>query len=173
MFRTIPRYEEADLGLPYPIILIDSAEEEIDPTTGDRIGVSVPDMEELVATVAVARALIPLRLDGQEVRFMRQAIGMTASAFAEALDLDKATFSRWENNKQTVGGWADKQVRFFVLTTLRDKVPELSAQGKDVVEMKVVDAPPNHWPIIELRRVPAHDGANDHNDVWDTLPLAA
>ena len=104
MFRTIPRHEEDGLGLPYPVVLIDGAEEEIDDTTGEVVGVSIPDMEELVAAVVLARVLHPLQLDHREVRFIRQVIGMRAKDFAQALDMAPETFSRWENGKQELGG---------------------------------------------------------------------
>ena len=54
MFRTIPRHEEDGIGLPYPVVLIDSAEEELD-ASGAVVGLSVPDLEGLAVSVAVAR----------------------------------------------------------------------------------------------------------------------
>ena len=106
MRRVLPRYEESGLGLPYPVVLINAAEEHAD-AAGNVLGVSVPDLEGLVAAVAVARAFLPVELTGSEVRFMRKVIGMSAKDFAEALKLDPASLSRWENNKQTLGGWAE------------------------------------------------------------------
>jgi len=167
MFRTLPRHEEDGLGLPYPIVLIDAAEEEIDDATGERVGISIPDTEELAAAVAIARVLHPLQLDGREVRFIRRAIGMPAKEFAEALHLDPATFSRWENNKQTVGGWADSQVRMAAVIALAGRAPGLSVDPKEVIGLRIRQRCENEWPMIEMHRV--HGGAGGHRgNSWDS-----
>jgi DNA-binding transcriptional regulator YiaG len=93
MFRTVDRYEEDGLGLPYAVTLIDGAEEQIDDDTGKVIGISIPAMETLVAAIAVTRASIPVQLSGDEVRFIRGVIGMGSKAFAESLEMDPSTFS--------------------------------------------------------------------------------
>lgn len=152
MFRTLKRHEEDGLGLPYPVVLVDSAEEEVDDATGEVVGISIPDMEKLVAAVAVARVMNPLQLDGAEVRFLRHAIGMSGAAFAEALNLDAATLSRWENGKQSVGEWADKQVRSYALLALRDNAPGFPADASAFISMRVLPREPGQWPTIELRR---------------------
>ena len=172
MFRTIARFEENGLGLPYPVVLINAAEEELDEKTGERVGISVPDLEGLVAALAVARALHPIQLHGSEVRFIRKALGMSARDMASALTLDPATFSRWENGKQPVGEWADKQVRTFAVLLLRDRVPGLSRELTDIVALKIRHWEEGDWPRIEMRRV--HVPAEDHQerDAWDTMGLA-
>lgn len=174
MFRTIPRYEEDGLGLPYPIVLIDVAEEEIDDETGESLGVSVPDREQLAAAVAVVRAVDPLQLDGREVRFIRNVIGMLAKDFAAALHLDPSTFSRWENNKYEPGGWAEGQVRMAAIIALRDRVPGLSVDLKDVIGLRIRVRRENEWPIIEMRRVhrdPECPGGE--GDGYDITKMAA
>ena len=174
MFRTLPRHEEDGLGLPYPVVLIDGAEEEIDERTGERVGIFVPGMESLVAAIAVARALHPLQLHGSEVRFIRRVIGMPAKEFAEALGMDPATLSRWENGRQTVGEWADKEVRMAAVILLADRVPGLGIDRKEVVGLRVVPRTEDDWPTIEMRRVHRGDaGGSERADCWDALRLAA
>ena len=41
IYNTLPRYEERALGLPYPVILENAAEELLDKATGARIGVRI------------------------------------------------------------------------------------------------------------------------------------
>lgn len=174
MFRTLPLYEETDLGLPYPITLNDGVEEEIDDETGERVGVSIPALEQLAAAVAVARALNPLQLDGREVRFIRRVIGMPAKDLAEALEMDAATLSRWENNKHPVGAWADKQVRMAAVIMLRDRVPHISLNPADVVTLRVRSRQGDQWPTIRMvltRR--QSDACTDEPREWDTMKLAA
>lgn len=168
MFRTIPHYEDSGFGLPYPVILLDAAQEELDEN-GTPVGIHIPDMEELVACIAVTRALDPQQLDGREVRFIRRALGMSAKDFAEVLEIDAATLSRWENNKYRPGGWADKQVRMAAVIKLRDRLPSLSLDTRTVVDLHIKVAQPDVWPRFEMVRVPrAHAPCCDEAQDWDT-----
>ncbi len=173
MFRTIARYEEAGLGLPYPVVLIDAAEEEIDHQTGERIGVSIPDLDGLVAALTVSRAFSPIQLHGSEVRFIRRAVGMSAKQLASALQIDPATFSRWENDKQSVGEWADKQVRMFAILLLQGHVQELGLDPKEIVGMRIRPRQDGEWPKVEMHRVHRRSDGPAETDVWDTHKLAA
>ncbi|MDT8330216.1 helix-turn-helix domain-containing protein [Roseomonas gilardii] len=151
MFRTIHRYEEDGLGLPYPVVLYNAAQEEVDDETGKVIGISIPNMEGLVAAVAILRAMIPVQLDGAEVRFIRQVIGKSSKQFAEELNLDPATLSRWENNKQTVGEWADGQVRHAAVLLLSERAPSMKVDIKDVWAMHPRKRQAGElWPEIEV-----------------------
>lgn len=171
MFRTLPRHEEDGLGLPYPVILLDGAEEEIDDRTGEQVGISIPNMEGLIAAVAIARSLHPLRLDGSEVRFIRRAIGMSAADFAAALTLDAATLSRWENNRQTVGEWADKQVRFYAVTALRDRVG-VPVDADALIRLRTFEREGGDWPTIELKLKPPV-ARQQEASIWGTERMAA
>jgi len=170
VFRTIHRYEETGLGLPYPVFLIDAAEEEIDEATGRRVGLSVPDTEGLAAAVAVARSLHPRWMDGSEVRFIRRVIGMTPRDFSVAFDLDPVSFSRWENGKQQVGAWADRHLRMTAIIMLRDRIPALSIDPKAVLSLTIDESSQSAWPRISLRRA-----ASAATYVWDSefVSLAA
>ena len=172
MFRTITRYEEDGLGLPYPVVLIDSAEEETD-ASGAVVGVSVPDLEGLAAAVVVARCVNPMQLAGEEVRFIRDVLEMTARDMAEALGLDHATLSRWENGKQAVGAWADRQVRYVTLLMLHDRVPGLQVNPKDAIGLHIIPRAAGEWPQLQMRRVQVSAGGETGVAGWDKLPIAA
>ena len=164
--------EETGLGLPYPVILCDAAQEELDEN-GTRVGIHIPDMDGLVACVALARALDPRQLDGREVRFIRRTLGMTGKDFADAASLDAATLSRWENNKYQVGEWADKQVRMAAVIELRDRLPGLSLDTKAVVALRVRKTEQDDWPTLELVRVSHADASCCYEpQEWD-MRLAA
>lgn len=170
MFRTIGRYEDTSLGLPYPVVLINSAEEEIDDETGERVGVSIPNMEGLVATLAVTRAFHPVQLDGAEVKFIRRAIGMSAKSFAESLALAPETLSRWENGKQVVGDWADKQVRMAAIILLGDRAPASKVDPKAIIGLRSRPQRPGETIVIELQ-LDRHN-AESNGDEWG-LKMAA
>ncbi len=151
MTKVLERYEENGLGLPYPIVLINGAEVETDEATGEE-HVHIPDMEQLIAAVALTRILHPWKLDGREVRFIRRAIGMQAKEFAETLGLDPATFSRWENNKFEAGGWADKQVRAYTALLLQKRAPFVRVDEDVLVRQKILKRPEGEWPVIQIIR---------------------
>jgi hypothetical protein len=172
MFQTIQRYEETGLGLPYPVVLIDSAEAELD-ASGEVVGVAVPDLEGLAAAVVVARCVNPLQLAGEEVRFIRDVLDMSGRELAQAMELDHATLSRWEHGKQPVGAWAEKQVRHIALLSLLDRVPGLHVNPKDVVGLPVVPRAPGEWPQITMQRVVVQTAGGATGAGWDNFRLAA
>lgn len=171
MFRAIENYEVQSIGLPYPVIALNGVEEELDEQ-GNRIGVSIPDLEGFVAAVAVARALDPMRLSGPEVRFMRRVLDKTARTFAEALEIRHETLSRWEKEHAEPGAWADKQVRMAVIIALKDRVPGLRADTKAVVEMKLHPRIPDEEARIVMQRVPCARCPDNGGEAWD-MKLAA
>jgi DNA-binding transcriptional regulator YiaG len=126
----------------------------------------------LVATVAIARVLHPLQLDGAEVKFIRRVIGRSAKDFATVLDMAAETYSRWQNGKQTVGAWADKQVRLAAIVVLREKVARVNADAEAVVNMRVEPRPVGAVPHMEIKLVHSERFDSHDGDEWD-LKLAA
>lgn len=162
------RYEEKLMGLPYPVVLFNAAEEVTHPTTGETLGVAIPDAEEMAAAVALALCFIPTRLTGAEVRFIRRVLDMTGQELAAAVEMNPATFSRWEHGKQEVGGWADKAVRMAAVLRLQDRAPGSSLRPEDVVTLRFSPRDPATNPVIEVRRIrPAQDGAVSEAKGWD------
>lgn len=175
MTYTLDRYEEELMGLPYPIVLLNAAEAVTDPDSGEVLGTSVPNAEELAAAVAVALCMMPVRLIGPEVRFIRRVLGMTGQEFAAAVEMDPATLSRWEHGKQEVGGWADKAVRMAAVLKLQDHAPGSSIHPEDVVTLRIRPRTADSYPEIEVRRVRAeHEVEETAIKGWDaTLRKAA
>ncbi len=174
MRRVLPRYEESGLGLPYPVVLINAAEEHSD-AAGNVLGVSVPNLEGLAAAVAVARAFLPVELTGSEVRFMRKVIGMSAKDFAEALKLDPASLSRWENNKQTLGGWAESQVRLATVAILAQRMPSLKPDMEKLFRMVPRKREEGEaWPLFEMRLEPpsVNEAPRSAGESWAALQAA-
>ncbi len=172
MYRRLDRYEDRSLGLPYPVVLCDGVEEEINDETGERVGISIPRLDDLVATVAIARILRPLQLDGAEVRFVRRIIGRSAKDFPAGLHMAPETCSRWENGKQTVGERANKQVRLAAIVVLREKVALVNADVEAVVNMRIQPRTRDEFPYLEIGLVQGQQCGNDDGEAWDLKPAA-
>ena len=172
--RILDRYEEHLMGLPYPVVLLDAAEEITDQEDGQVLGVAVPDAEELAAAVTLALCFMPVRLTGAEVRFIRRVLGMTGQELAAAVEMDPATLSRWEHGKQGVGGWADKGIRMAAVLRLQDRAPGSSLRPEDVVTLPLSPRPDGINPEIEVRRVrPEHALAELDVKGWDAAAKMA
>ncbi len=91
--RKVKKYD-ATLELGVPVTLIDAVLEDEDGS------VEIPDLDVLLASVAVARALVPVQMVGAELRFLRHVLHLTGAEFADAIDLsNKSVVSRWENDR--------------------------------------------------------------------------
>ena len=120
---------------------------------------AIPDAEELAAAVALALCFMPTRLSGAEVRFIRRVMGMTGQELAAAVEMDLATLSRWEHDKQTVGAWADKAVRMAAVLRLQDRAPASSLRPEDIVGLHFAPRPAELHPTIQVHRVGSEDVA--------------
>ena len=100
--RTLPRYEDDGLvGLP-GVVVINAARETVCEQCGEAYGVSVPDVKGLIATAAMSRIHIPVRLHAGERRFLRRAIDWPAKALASKMSVTPFTLSRWENDASLI-----------------------------------------------------------------------
>lgn len=132
--ETLPVHEENLMGIP--VILKNAAIVETD-SAGDET-VTIPDMDALVIAIAVNRCLEPGKLAGAEIRFMRKVLGMTQAEFADTLEIDPATVSRWENDGQVLGGFAEKCLRHLVCDTLHTEFPYFDYDPKLLSYMKIL-----------------------------------
>jgi putative zinc finger/helix-turn-helix YgiT family protein len=56
-------------------------------------------------------------LMGEEFRFLRKAMGMSAKELAQRLGVNPVTVSRWETNEANIGPQSDRLLRALFLTT--------------------------------------------------------
>ena len=120
----------AELGIP--VTLIDAVSED------EEGAIEIPDLDMLLATVAVARVLDPARMVGEELRFLRHVLDRTGSEFAEALDLsDKTVVSRWENDRVRPGSYTEKTIRQLVLNLLARRAPGVEIGENAIPGMKI------------------------------------
>src|SRR6266849_2127940 len=113
-----PEFVDEQMGLP--VILVESAHE---AESGDASGIIIPDIPGLEAAMAVARIADEFKLNGQEIKFLRRAIGVKAADLARFLDVTPETVSRWETGKEFISTNAERVLRMRVYNTLKDKAP--------------------------------------------------
>ena len=140
--RKIERYVDDSMGLP--IVLEDSA---IASSFDGEEGVVVPDVKGLEAAMAVARVIIPDKLRGEEIKFLRKAIGLKAVDLASFLDVVPETLSHWENGRNVITANPERILRMRALRALKDKARGVPAKVDDILDMEIVAVRGSLQPI--------------------------
>lgn len=168
-------YDENALGLP--VTLKNAALHHTCPSCGYD-GIEIPDFDGLEAAVAVARLLLPIALNGPEIRFLRHACGLKAKEFASACDFDPSTLSRWEHcmvRGEGIGSVTDRTIRDAVWGFLHQRVPAFSVEPGHFSRMKLRTlAEGEEMPRIMLERIRLKEcGGTRKSDEWDLCDEAA
>ena len=122
--------------------------------TCDTKMVAIPDMDGLARAAAISRALIPVRLAGRELKFMRRALDMSQKEFAEAMELTPETVCRWENDVRGVGGMNEKLVRHNICALLYKHTKGRPYDPAVIANMRFTKLPEGKSvPPIEMVRV--------------------
>ena len=115
-------------------------------------GVSLPDPEGLEAAIALTRACLPTRLDGETIRFMRGALGLRSKEMARHLEVRDETLSRWENDKEQISAIHEKALRFFVINLLGERAPAVGCCSVELMQMNLRNELPGH-PHLVFHRI--------------------
>lgn len=126
-YKTLDVYEVSNLGLPYPVSIVDSAIQKQDTLTGS-VSVSIPDFEGFLASLGIVRAMVANKLLGSEIRFLRKVIGLKSKEFAGEIGVDPATISRWENGNQLPSEDKERILRIIVIAMLAERAPRVASQ---------------------------------------------
>jgi DNA-binding transcriptional regulator YiaG len=99
------------------------------------VDVVIPRLAQLMR--ALVRAVIhkPYRLRGEEIRFLRKYLGLTAVDFSNLLKVDKTTISKWENNDDPVGEQSDRLIRAVAIALgdgLKKEIEEVVRAFPDI-----------------------------------------
>ena len=132
--QPIPRYQaRTELMGGMHVELIDVVQALVCKKCGTVLRTDIPDMPGLVAAVAVSRAKEPIKLSGQEIRFLRKAVGLTAKELASDLDVSEETVSRWENGHLAIGNSVERILRWKVCKALQDKAPAIEWDDNEIL----------------------------------------
>jgi len=126
--------DESLFGIP--IALIDTVSVETD-ADGEEI-YTILAHDELTAAVPLARALVPVALDGQALAALRRACGLSGAAFARAAGMNPSTLSRLEAATQGMGDYLEKLLRIYVAEELHTRAPGVGFQARAIVTMKLM-----------------------------------
>lgn len=152
-YRLLERHEESQLiGLPYPVVFVNSIKEYIDIGDGTP-ALEYPNPDELSVLLALVLCFLPVRLIGAEARFIRRVMGMRGKDLAAALDLTPETLSRAEHGKKDISPRFDKMLRMAAVLCLQDRAHRVGGEPKAVVSLHPAPREPGSWPVIEAHYV--------------------
>jgi putative zinc finger/helix-turn-helix YgiT family protein len=72
--------------------------------------VDIPNMDGLHRSIALTVLCKGSMVNGDEIRFLRKVVGLSATALAKNLGVTKVAVSRWENGSK-IGGPCDRLIR--------------------------------------------------------------
>jgi putative zinc finger/helix-turn-helix YgiT family protein len=142
--------------------LVDTVEEATCQRCGEQ-EISFPDFNGLMAAIAVARVKAPIKLTGNEIRFLRKALEKTAKELAaNIVGVRQETISRWENNKEQISPPIEKLLRIYVMEVLGPHAPGISVSGMELLHMRTfrIRDPQGHITLALRYGNPAHTKRN-------------
>lgn len=161
-------YEIKNLGLPYPVTVLNGVEVERNPETGEIESESIINYEGFIRTLAIIRCAISNILTGEEIRFLRTVRGMKAIDLALELGVEPETVSRWENNKRTIPETPERLLR--VATCLDLQQDGLTPSVKyDVLlsQARRAQFPDSQYPTIVLG-IDISDDTDSSEGLWNS-----
>ncbi len=121
--RTVLLKEYVDplMGAPFEVVLENAVTATICSNCGDRLGITIPDAKGLLAAVAMTRALDPFRLSGDEIRFLRKAVGWKGKDLATILEISAEHLSRCERGTHDfLSPGLEKYLRHFACEKIKE-----------------------------------------------------
>ena len=137
--------------------------------------ITIPDVKGLVAAAAVARVMLPTKLNGSEIKFLRKAAGLSAKDFAKTISVRPETLSRWENDGvQQIGYSEEKIFRILIGDRLKnDPQSEGHALAIDYDHMAIVKMaispirPSENTPLLKFERINMKVENKKPQELWD------
>jgi transcriptional regulator with XRE-family HTH domain len=117
--RLVPEFVDDLMGAPFQVVLERSVMEEYCEKCGHIYGVTIPDLKGLLAAIAMTRALDPLKLSGDEIKFLRKAIRWKAKELAEFLEISPEHLSRCEAGTHPLSNGLEKYLRHYACEKIK------------------------------------------------------
>lgn len=119
--RVVEAYDADLLGSPFKVVILNAVRELFDAETGAVEETIIPDLNGLLKAVAQARIFHSRKLDGKDIRFLRQVIGWKSKKLAEMISVTPEHLSRCENGAKVLSPTSDKLLRVFVFLATLDE----------------------------------------------------
>lgn len=143
------------------------------------VEIELPNLRGMLASAAVVRCLMPIRLRGFELKAIRRIMKLTLAELAAKLDERTAieTVSRWESEAQPMGGYVEKLMRLLVCEELHADAPGVAYKAAMIANMKVMDpwrsdedfeVPPIHLNLILVKE----QASGSIIEAWDAKEAA-
>lgn len=97
--------------------------------------VAIPRLARVHRAIALALATSPVRLTGEQLRFLRKHVGYSGEQLATYLHTDKTKISKWERGEDPIGPSNDRLVRLLVAALdadLSGKVSSIAAHLPEI-----------------------------------------
>ena len=107
--------------------------------------VSIPAMPQLHSIIGLGIIKKRSLLVGQQIRFLRKNMGLTATKLSKIIGVDNATISRWENGNQPIDKSHDRLIR-LVYSNIKS-IPE--EEIKHLIEEDFVEIEPEQKEILK------------------------
>lgn len=75
----------------------------------------IPRMADIMRLIGVAIVMQPRSLRGDELRYLRKYLGLSAERFAAIVGVNKSVMSRWENGHDDIGPQSDRLIRLLFM----------------------------------------------------------
>lgn len=126
------------LGTPFKVLLSNGVSVTSNEITKKTI-TEITDLPGLIAAIVCVRALHPRKLSGDDLKYIRSALGLRSNEVAKSLDMSSEHYSRCETGAKTLSSSAEKLYRMFVFLQAACKNKEL--QDKLAQSRKSADKP--------------------------------
>jgi transcriptional regulator with XRE-family HTH domain len=139
--RLVAEFSVAELvGAPFPVVLENAVKEKVCKSCGAVQGHVIPEPDQLSAIVAVLRVCDPMKLNGEEIRFLRKSMGWKAKELAQKLSISVEHMSRFENGKVIITEGYERFLRALICLGHIEATPHIDVDPRDIANMKIVPA---------------------------------
>ena len=107
--------------------------------------VTIPHLAKIHRAIALALANSPVRLTGEQLRFLRKHLGYSGEELAKYLHTDKTKISKWERGEDAIGSSSDRLIRLLVAALDKDLSGNVSSIAAYLLEIS--DDSGKNWEL--------------------------
>jgi transcriptional regulator with XRE-family HTH domain len=149
--RTMSSYHYTECGLDNVFI---EGMEVIQDHAGEET-LQIPAIGMLHTVIAESIVMLPSKMSGKELRFLRTEMGLTQEKLADVLKVTLLTVSRWEREESPIKDTAEMLIRLMAVADLKLDVDldvgSVSAKVTRAVRtdpIRVDGSDPTHYQLV-------------------------